>query len=143
MNGEEVVISNTNLLNKELHNLSRTPRRRVEFTLHLVYFTPSTALAKIPEIAQALIDRHDNCRLVRCGVWNLGAPAIDFQVQFDVLTSSADEAFAARNAVARASFAALEKEGIEFAGPDGKSISLPAMQPPPGAAGGPPLEERG
>jgi small-conductance mechanosensitive channel len=139
VNGEEVVISNTNLLNKELHNLSRTPRRRVEFTLHLVYFTPSAALEGLPDIAKGLIEKHENCRLVRCGIWNLGAPAIDFQVQFDVLTSSADEAFQARNAVALEILAALEEEGIEFAGPDGKSISLPAMQPPPGAAGGPPL----
>jgi small-conductance mechanosensitive channel len=135
VNGEEVVISNTNLLNKELHNLARTPRRRVEFALHVVYFTPASVLARVPEIIKALVEATDKCSLARCGINDLGAPAIELLVQFDVQTSSAAEAFEARNAVALAILAAFEKEGIEFAGPDGNSISLPTGQTLPGAAG--------
>jgi len=140
VNGEEIVISNTNLLNKELHNLTRLARRRIEFTLHLIYSTPSTALARVPDLVRAAIEAQDKCNLVRCGINDLTAPSIEILVQFDVQTASANDAFAARHAVAFAILAALENEGIEFAGPDGKSISLPAVQPPPGASGGPPLE---
>jgi small-conductance mechanosensitive channel len=140
VNGEEIVISNTNLLNKELHNLTRLTRRRIEFTLHLIYSTPSATLAGVPDLVRAAIDAQDQCRLVRCGINDLTAPAIEMLVQFDVDTASANDAFAARHAVASAILAALEQEGVEFAGPDGKSISLPAVPPPPGAAGGAPLE---
>lgn len=143
VNGEEVVISNTNLLSKELHNLTRLARRRVEFTLHLIYHTPSATLARVPDLVTAVVEAAEDRRLVHCGINDLAAPAIEVQLQFDVLSASADEAFAARHAVALGILAALEKEGIEFAGPDGKSISLPAMQPPPGAAGGPPLKSGG
>jgi small-conductance mechanosensitive channel len=143
VNGEEVVISNTNLLNKELHNLARLPRRRVEFTLRLIYHTPADVLERVPDLIRAVVEADEGRRLVRCGINDLAAPAIEVQVQFDALTGSADETFAARNAVALGILAAFEKEGIEFAGPDGKSISLPAFQPPPGAAGGPPLETTG
>lgn len=138
--GEEVVISNTNLLNKELHNLTRLTRRRVEFTLHLVYQTPSAVLARVPDLVRTVVEGHELCHLVTCGINDLGAPAIEVLVQFDVMSRSANEAFAMRNAAALGILASLEKEGIEFAGPDGKPISLPAVQPSPGAAGGPALE---
>lgn len=139
--GEEVVISNTNLLNKELHNLARLSRRRSEFTLRLIYHTPSAAIARVPDLVKAVIEAQEHCHLVQCGVVDLTAPSIDVQVQFDVMSRSASEAFETKHAIALGILASLEKEGIEFAGPDGKSISLPAVQPPPGAAGGPPLGE--
>jgi small-conductance mechanosensitive channel len=138
--GEEVVISNTNLLNKELHNLARLTRRRVDFTLRLIYQTPSAALTRVPDLVTTIVEAHDNIRLVQCGIVDLTAPAIEVQVQFDVLATSAAEMFKARHGVMLEILAKLESEGIEFAGPDGKSISLPAVQPPPGAVGGPPLE---
>jgi small-conductance mechanosensitive channel len=141
--GEEVVISNTNLLNKELHNLARLTRRRVDFTLRLVYHTPSAALTRVPDLVKGIVETHDNLRLVQCGIVDLTAPAIEVQVQFDVLSSSAAETFQTRHTVMLAILSKLESEGIEFAGPDGKAISLPAVQPPPGAVGGPPLEGGG
>jgi small-conductance mechanosensitive channel len=137
--GEEVVISNTNLLNKELHNLARLSRRRSEFTLHLIYHTPSAVIARVPDLVKAVIEAQEHCHLVQCGVVDLTGASIDVQVQFDVMSRSASEAFQTKHAIALGILASLEKEGIEFAGPDGKSISLPAVQPPPGAAGGPPL----
>jgi small-conductance mechanosensitive channel len=138
--GEEVVISNSNLLNKELHNLARLTRRRVDFTVRLIYQTPSAELKRVPDLVTSILDAHDNVRPVQCGIVDLTTSAVEVQIQFDVLAASAAEMFQTRHAVMLEILARLENEGIEFAGPDGKSISLPAVQPPPGAVGEPPLE---
>jgi len=139
--GEEVVISNTNLLNKELHNMQRLNRRRVEFTLHIAYHTPAKVLGEIQAMVKSTVEGQDKCKLVRCGISDLTLPTIEIQVQFDVLSQSWDKVFQARHEIAIALLNAFEQTGIEFAGPDGKSITPPAVPPPPGTAGAPPVEE--
>ena len=136
--GEEVVISNTNLLNKELHNLQRLNRRRVELTLHVAYHTPAKVLATIQTLVKSVVEAQDKCKLVRCGISDLLAPTIEVQVQFDVQGQSWDRVFQARHEIAIALLDAFAKARIELAGPDGKSITPPAVQPPPGTAGAEP-----
>jgi len=139
--GEEVIISNTNLLNKELHNMQRLNRRRVEFTLHIAYHTPAKVLAGIQDLVKAAVEAQDKCKLVRCGISDLTLPTIEIQVQFDVLSQSWDKVFQARHLIAIALLDAFEEAKIEFAGPDGKSITPPVNAPPPGTAGAPPMEK--
>jgi small-conductance mechanosensitive channel len=133
--GEEVVISNTNLLNKELHNMARLNRRRVEFTLHIAYHTPADVLRRIQGMVREVIEAQDKCKLVRCGISDFGLPVIEVQVQFDVQSQNWDKVFQARHEVAIALLAAFAGAAIEFAGPDGKSITPPVNSPPPGTAG--------
>jgi len=138
--GEEVIISNTNLLGKELHNLQRLNRRRVDFTLHIAYHTPAHVLLGIQGLIKAAVEAQDKCKLVRCGISDLTLPTIEIQVQFDVLSQSWDKVFQARHLIAIALLDAFEGAKIEFAGPDGKSITPPVNAPPPGTAGAPPIE---
>ena len=141
--GEEVIISNTNLLGKELHNLQRLNRRRVDFTLHIAYHTPAKVLLRVQDLIKEAVETQDKCKLVRCGISDLTLPTIEIQVQFDVLSQSWDKVFQARHLIAIAMLDAFEGARIEFAGPDGKSITPPVNQPPPGTAGAPPVEEEG
>jgi len=139
--GEEVVISNTNLLNKELHNMQRLNRRRVEFTLHIAYHTPPKVLHGIQDIIRQAVEAQEKCKLVRCGISDLTLQTIEVQVQFDVLSQSWDKVFQARHLIAIALLDAFEEARIEFGGPDGKSITPPVNAPPPGTAGAPPAKE--
>jgi small-conductance mechanosensitive channel len=141
--GEEVVISNTNLLNKELHNMARLARRRVEFVLHIAYHTPTEVLRAMQGDIKRVVESIDKCKLVRCGIADFAAPTIEVKVEFDVQSRDWDKVFQARHDVAVALLGAFEQAGIEFAGPDGKSITPPVVTPPPGAAGGPPIEKTG
>jgi len=141
--GEEVVISNTNLLNKEIHNMARLARRRVEFLLHIAYQTPTDLLRAIQGDIKRVVESVEKCKLVRCGIVDFAAPTIELKVEFDVQSRDWDKVFQARHEVAIALLARFEEAGIEFAGPDGKPITPPAVRPPPGAAGGAKLEESG
>jgi hypothetical protein len=91
-------------------------------------------------MVKAVVEAQDKCKLVRCGISDLTIPNVEIQVQFDVLSQSWDKVFQARHEIAIALLDAFENAGIEFAGPDGKSITPPAVPPPPGTAGAPPVE---
>lgn len=135
--GEEVVISNTSLLGKELHNLARLQRRRIEMVLGVAYYTPADVCAGLPDMIREIVERQEKCMLVRCGMTGFGDSTLDFNLQFDVHSANYDEVYAARHAVCVAILAAFNEAGIDFAfptqtavlaGPDGKPMH---DRPPP------------
>jgi small-conductance mechanosensitive channel len=115
--GEQVVISNKNLLDKELHNLARLNRRRIVQTLGLVYQTPPEVCARIPEICKAVVDSCDKCSFVRCGLSGYGASSLDFSLEFDVKSEVWQKVFDARSEVLIALLKRFNEDGIEFANP--------------------------
>jgi small-conductance mechanosensitive channel len=121
--GEEVVISNANLLNKELHNMARLNRRRHVLTIGVVYQTPPEVCAEIPAMIKEIVEAQAKCKLVRCGMTGFGASSLDYEAQFDVLSEVYDEVFEARSAVCIAILQRFNAEGIEFAYPTQTSFT--------------------
>jgi small-conductance mechanosensitive channel len=121
--GEEVVISNANLLGKELHNMARLNRRRIVQPFGVIYQTPPEICAKIPDIVRDIVEGHNNCTLVRCGMIGLGASSLDYELQFDVNSADYDEVFAARSIVLINVLKAFNDAGIEFAYPTQTSFT--------------------
>ncbi len=137
--GEEVVISNTNLLNKEVHNFQRLNRRRILQQFGIVYQTPPDLCARIPEIVKEIVESCDKCAFVRCGMAGFGASSLDYALEFDVKSEVWQKVFDARHQVLVALVARFNQEGIEFAyptqtsftaAPDGSLIMpYPEVQP--------------
>jgi small-conductance mechanosensitive channel len=121
--GEEIVISNTNLLGKELHNMARLNRRRIVQKFGLVYQTSPEVCARIPEIVGEVVKSCDKCLLVRCGMVGYGASSLDFEFQFDVKSEVWQKVFEARNTVLVALLQRFKAEGIEFAYPTQTSFT--------------------
>lgn len=139
--GEEVVISNTNLLNKELHNMARLERRRIEMVLGLAYYTPPEVCAGVPDMLKAIVEGQDKCALVRCGMTGFGDSTLDFNLQFDVHSENYDEVYQARHKVCVAILSAFNDAHIDFAfptqtaviaGPDGRPVAEAAGAALPG-----------
>jgi len=95
--GEEVVISNTNLLSKELHNMARLNRRRILQTFGLVYQTSPETCARVPAIVKEVVSGCDKCVFLRCGMVGYGASSLDFEFQFDVRSEVWQKVFDARS----------------------------------------------
>jgi small-conductance mechanosensitive channel len=129
--GEEIVVSNTNLLSKELHNMARLRRRRISLKIGLTYQTPPDVLAGIPAIVGELVGGLGKCTLVRCGMTGFGDSTLDFEIQFDVNSESYEIAFAAQNRFCIALLERFNNEKIDFAYPTQVSI--------PGAPGSVPM----
>lgn len=115
--GEEVIISNKNLLDKELHNMARLNRRRIVQPFGLVYRTPPELCARIPDIVKDVINGCDKCSFLRCGMTGYGASSLDFAFEFDVKSEIWQKVFDARSQVLIALLQRFKAEGIEFAYP--------------------------
>jgi small-conductance mechanosensitive channel len=140
--GEEVIISNTNLLSKELHNMQRLNRRRIVQAFGIVYQTSPETCARIPTIVKEVVESVEKCQLVRCGLTGYGPSSLDFGLEFDVKSEVWQKVFDARHAVLVALLDRFNKDGIEFAyptqtsftaAPDG-SLIMPYPPEEPGPA---------
>lgn len=136
VNGELLIISNTNLLNKEIANFARLERRRINFTIGVVYQTSPEKLRALPGLVERVVAGTDH-HFVRSSFLLFGASSLDFEVVFDVLSDDVEEVAAGRTEVGIALFEALTLAGYEFAyptqttftaDPDGKMI-LPYLDP--------------
>jgi small-conductance mechanosensitive channel len=121
--GEEVIISNTNLLGKELHNMQRLNRRRIVQAFGVVYQTAPDVCARIPGIVKEVVESVDKCQLVRCGMTGYGASSLDFGLEFDVKSEVWQKVFEARHQVLVALLKRFNAEGIEFAYPTQTSFT--------------------
>lgn len=121
--GEEVIVSNTNLLNKELHNMQRLNRRRIVQVFGVVYQTAPDVCARIPAMVKEVVESVGKCQLVRCGMTGYGASSLDFGLEFDVKSEVWQTVFEARHQVLVALLTRFNAEGIEFAYPTQTSFT--------------------
>jgi small-conductance mechanosensitive channel len=121
--GEEVVISNTNLLNKELHNMARLNRRRLILPFGIVYQTSPEMCARIPAIVKESVAQCDKCQFLRCGMTGFGDSSLDFTLEFDVKSEAWQKVFETRHQVLVAILKRFNEEGIEFAYPTQTSFT--------------------
>ena len=117
LTGEEVVISNTNLLGKELHNMARLNRRRLTQKFGLVYQTSPDVCQRIPEIVKDVVSSCERCVFLRCGMTGYGDSSLDFSFEFDVKSEVWQKVFDARHQVLVALLKRFNEEKIEFAYP--------------------------
>jgi small-conductance mechanosensitive channel len=87
VSGEQIVISNGDLLRSRIRNFKRMGERRVVIAFGLAPSTPPDRLAKVPEIARSLIDRREQVRFDRAHLRRLGEASMDFEVVYFVLSS--------------------------------------------------------
>lgn len=129
--GEQVIISNTNLLDKQVRNMTGLAKRRIRFPIGVIYQTTPEQLEAIPEIFKSIIEEH-GFRYVRCGFIGFGDSSLNYRMEFEIFSSKWDEIFAGRHAVGLALVKRFAAERIEFAyptqmnftaGPDGAAMA--------------------
>ncbi len=141
IDGELRVISNKNLLDKEIQNNTVRERRRSKFTIGLAYETPPDKLDRFPEMMKEVIEA-SGMTYVRCGFFQFGASSLDFDVQFDSPSADFTEAYNGRHRTGIAILRRCNEEGLVIAypmqvnylaAPDGRLVD-PRARP---AASGP------
>ncbi len=114
--GEQKIISNTNLLNKEITNLSRLYRRRVQFAFGIVYETSPEKARTVPDICKQVVEGAGH-ELVRIAFLNFGDSSLDFDLQFDVQSDDLGYVADEKGRVGLMLWEAFGKAGIGFAYP--------------------------
>jgi small-conductance mechanosensitive channel len=137
LTGEEVVISNTNLLSKELRNLARNERRRVMQPLGLVYQTDPAQCEALANDLASLVEAVEQCSFVRCTLDSFGPSSLDFMLVYDIATEDQDAIAHAKHAVNLGILRHFDAKQIAFAyptqttytaAPDG-TLVMPWAQP--------------
>ncbi|AOH86213.1 mechanosensitive ion channel protein MscS [Sphingomonas panacis] len=120
--GEERVIANKNLLDKEILNVSQRNHIRIGFTLGVAYETPPETLERLPGILKELIEA-EGATAARSGFESFGASTLDFAVQFDIAGDDWGTAHATRDRLMVAILRRFAKEGISLAYPTQTSFT--------------------
>ena len=140
LDGEQIVISNANLLDQQLHNFTNLERRRFALRFGLVYQTGRDSLARVPELARAIVAGQPNAVFVRCGLVGFGASALDHELVFEVGPVDFEAAFATRHRIALEMLDLFEREGIVFAYPATVNVGGPIYPSGRSGAGDDPAE---
>lgn len=121
--GEEVVVSNANLLNKELRNFNRLEHRRMVHTLGVVYQTPPEVLRAIPDMVKAIVLDQPKASFLRCNLQTFNASSLDFELQYDIHSTDYEEVLRINHAVMIDIIVQFAAQGIEFAYPTQTSFT--------------------
>jgi small-conductance mechanosensitive channel len=117
LNGELVVMANTKLLEREIHNFAGGETRRSALPFGLIYQTDPEELGKVPSLVKAAVESRKGCSFVRCAILGFGASSIDFEMIFDCASSDQNKVAGDRTAVALAILRSFAKHGLQFAYP--------------------------
>ena len=115
--GEQIIISNTNLLEMEIRNMSRMTRRRMELGFGVIYQTPHDVAEKIPGLVAAMVKDVQGVEFDRCSMSGFGPSSLDYELVVYSLNPDFNRSMAAKSKLLLALFKMFGEEGIEFAYP--------------------------
>lgn len=116
LTGEEKIISNAKLLEKEITNNTQSVYRRVNFLISLVYHTSPETAERVPLLLREIVEAQ-GAEFIRGGFHTFAPSSLDFQLVFDVQSEDVDEMFKARHTIGLGIAKRFAEEGIEFAYP--------------------------
>lgn len=117
LQGEELVVSNNELVSTRIHNFKKMNRRRIRFTLGVIYGTPQSKLKKIPSMVREIIDGVELAEADRIHFKEFADFSLNFEVVYYVSTSDYAKYMDIQQEVNLGIKKAFEEEGIEMAFP--------------------------
>ncbi|MEC9481753.1 MAG: mechanosensitive ion channel family protein [Halomonas sp.] len=117
LSGEQVLCSNTKLLQQTIHNYSRMAERRVVFNLAISFRTPGDQVREVPEIARRVITSLDDTRFDRAHLRTFDDYSLKYEVVYYVLSADYNLYMDIQQAINFALLDELRQRGIKFAMP--------------------------
>ncbi|MEM8772210.1 MAG: mechanosensitive ion channel family protein [Pseudomonadota bacterium] len=117
LSGEQIIVGNAQILDKEVRNFQRMNARRAAFDIGVVYQTPHAALRRVPELVEQAVGAVNGVRFNRCRLKSFGDSAIVFDTVFWVDDNAYDIFLERQEAVLLNIHAAFEDNAISFAYP--------------------------
>ena len=117
LQGEELVISNNELVNARVHNFKKMRERRIVSTFGITYDTPHEKVRKVGTIVTDIFAKLEGARLDRVHFHEFGDSALEFEMVFFITSSNYAQYMDIRQDF---NFQLMERfaaEGIQFAYP--------------------------
>ncbi|NPA22151.1 MAG: mechanosensitive ion channel family protein [Candidatus Micrarchaeota archaeon] len=118
-NGEELVVSNAQLLNSWIHNYGRIYKRRHAFMIGVTYETPVEKLKQIPKMVEEIVKEvgGDKVEFERCVFKSYGDFSLNYEVVFHVDEKDYNKYLKIVEEIYLKIKERFDNEGIEFAYP--------------------------
>jgi small-conductance mechanosensitive channel len=122
LSGEQIIFSNTDLLDSRIKNYKRMYERRVVFTIGVTYETAHATLSCLAAILRSIIEMQHDTRFDRAHFKEYADSALVFEVVYYVTTPDYNRYMDIQHAINLDILTRLAAEGIEFAYPTQRLI---------------------
>jgi small-conductance mechanosensitive channel len=117
LQGQELVMSNTELVNSRVNNYKQMEKRRIAFSFGVKYDTGIKKLNKIKEIVKHIFEKVENADLDRVHFKAFGDFSLNYEVVYYVMSSDYNQYMDIQEQVNLKLYEDFEKSKIEFAFP--------------------------
>ena len=117
LGGEQLICSNTFLTNAKLHNYKRMQRRRIVFSLGVIYATPMQQVKLIPGWVQEIIQAQELVTFDRGHFTEFGSSSLNFEFVYFVESADFNSYRDIHQAICFRIAELFQLQGIEFAFP--------------------------
>ncbi|MEJ2311932.1 MAG: mechanosensitive ion channel family protein [Gemmatimonadales bacterium] len=117
LSGEQLVISNSDMLGSRIQNYGRMYERRASFTLGVTYDTPREKLARIPDMVREAIEAQEDVRFDRAHFKEFGAYSLNIDAVYYVLSPEYARYMDIQQRINLEISRRFEEEAIDFAYP--------------------------
>ena len=122
LSGEQIVISNGDLLKSRVRNYGLLYERRAEFSIGIVYETPVEVVRELPSLIEAAIRAQPKTRFDRAHFAGFGDYALSFEAVYFVLDAEYNTYMNIQQAINLQLLEEFTRRGIELAYPTSKQV---------------------
>src|SRR5690606_31203089 len=115
VNGEQLIISNADILKSRVRNLGRMREQRALQAFSIRYDTGPDKLGQVTQTVEAVVKAQPNTRFVQCILKGFGANGLDFELIYYVVRPK--EYAQTVNLVNHEIYTRLADAGIRFSAP--------------------------
>lgn len=117
LSGEQIVMSNSDLLSSRLRNYGRMQQRRVVLDTGVAYETPAELIERIPKLIRTIVERQKDVRFDRSHFSKHGDFALQFETVYYVLSADYNRHMDIQQAILVDMHREFASLNIEFAYP--------------------------
>lgn len=125
LSGEQIIISNSDLLSSRVRNYGRMNERRVVFGTSVTYETPIEQLERIPALIREIVESQPDTRFDRSHFAKHAAASIDYETVYYVLSADYNKYMDIQQTINLQLHRELQQRGVEFAYPTQKLYVVP------------------
>lgn len=117
LSGEQLIFSNTDLLNSRIRNYKRMFERRVVFEVGITYQTPLEKVKAVSGMIRAIIETQSQARFDRAHFKQFGDSALVYEAVYYVKSAEYNDYMDTQERINLAIMKQFVEQGIEFAYP--------------------------
>ncbi len=122
LSGEQIILSNSDLLKSRLRNFKRMDERRVVFEIQIPFETPAKQLEDIPILIKEIIESTEDTRFDRAHFKKIDTYAFNFEVVYYILSRDYTLYMDIQQKINFQLLKMLSEKGIDFAYPTQRKL---------------------